>query len=240
MRLNKYLASCGLGSRRACEQLIANGIVTVNDEDAQGPFQQVDPSVDRVAVAAETVRPPRHAVYILLNKPRGYLTTVSDPESRRTVMSLIPRTPERLFPVGRLDRDSEGLLLLTSDGETANRLAHPRHGIERFYRVEVSTPFPAGRLQDLEHGAFVDGELLAVAKARLSPPGDQGKRLELVLVTGKKREIRRLLEAMGFTVTRVFRYGFGPIRLGDLPVGKTRRLAPAEIRHLKETVGLRD
>ncbi|MBN1424431.1 rRNA pseudouridine synthase [Candidatus Fermentibacteria bacterium] len=240
MRLNKYLASSGLGSRRACEQLIADGIVTINGEPAQGPFQQVDPARDRVAVAGETVRPPKHPIYVMLHKPAGYITTVKDPESRRTVMSLLPKTAERLFPVGRLDRDSEGLLLFTSDGETANRLAHPRYGIQRFYRVEVNLPFPASKLRDLERGVFVEGELLAVAKARLDPPRDQGKRLELVLVTGKKREIRRLLQAMGFAVTRILRYGFGSLRLGDLPLGKTRRLSPAEIRQLKEIVGIRD
>jgi len=240
MRLNKFLASCGLGSRRSCEALIAEGIVEVNGAPAQGPFQQVDPSTDRVSVAGETVRPRAHAVYIMLHKPKGYLTTATDPESRRTVMELLPRTPQRLFPVGRLDRDSEGLLLLTSDGEMANRLAHPRYGIERFYRVEVNAPFPASRLKELERGAFVDGELLSVARARLASRGDMGRRLDLVMVTGKKREIRRLLQAAGFPVVQILRYGFGPLRLGDLPTGKTRRLTEAEVSQLKEAAGLKE
>jgi 23S rRNA pseudouridine2605 synthase len=240
MRLNKFLASCGLGSRRACEAFIAEGVVEVNGSPAKGPFQQVDPSTDRVSVAGETVRPRARAVYFVLHKPKGYLTTVTDPEARRTVMELLPRTAERLFPVGRLDRDSEGLLLFTSDGGVANRLAHPRYGIERLYRVEVHVPFPASRLRDLERGMFVDGELLSVARARLASRGDAARRLDLVLVTGKKREIRRLLLAAGFPVVQILRYGFGPLRLGDLPAGKTRRLSETEIRQLKEAVGLKE
>lgn len=239
MRLNKFLAACGLGSRRSCEMIIAQGVVEVNGAPARGPFQQVDPSRDRVTVAGETVRPRDHAVYLMVHKPQGYLTTTSDPSSRRTVMELLPRTGGRLFPVGRLDRDSEGLLLFTSDGEMANRLMHPRWGIQRFYRVDVNPPFPASRLRDLERGVFVEGELLAVAGARLASGGDQGRRLELVLVTGKKREIRRLLEAVGYSVTRILRWGFGPLRLGDLPEGTARKLSPAEIRQLREAVGIK-
>jgi len=240
MRLNKFLASCGLGSRRSCETLIAEGIVEVNGAPATGPFQQVDPDKDRVTVAGETVRQRRRAVYLMLHKPRGYLTTVSDSQSRRTVMELLPRSAVRLFPVGRLDRDSEGLLLFTSNGDVANRLAHPRYGIQRFYRVEVNTPFPASRLKDLERGVFVDRELLSVARARLASRGDSSRRLDLVLVTGKKREIRRLLHASGFDVVRILRYGFGPLRLDDLPEGKTRRLSADEVRGLQRAVGLKN
>lgn len=237
MRLNRFLAACGLGSRRACEELIAQGIVEVNGVRAQGPFQRVDPLHDRVTVAGERVRMPPAVVW-MVHKPKGYLTTTADPSQRRTVMDLVPRGHRRLFPVGRLDRDSEGLLLLTSDGELANRLMHPRYGVPRFYRVDVSPPFPASRLRDLERGAIVGGELLAFAKASLDSRGDEGKRLRVVLTTGRKREIRRLLEAMGYTVTRIVRYGFGPVRLGDLPVGQARPLTPEECQRLREAVGL--
>ncbi len=236
MRLNKFLAACGLGSRRSCERLIAEGIVTVNGVAAQGPFQDVDPETDTVVVGGETVRLPRRHVYLMLNKPRGYVTTSSDPHARKTVMSLLPRTAERLFPVGRLDRDSEGLLLFTSDGELAYRLTHPRWGVRRYYRVDVSPAFPSSRLRDLERGAFVEGELLSVTEARIAD--GKGHRLDLVLVTGKKREIRRLLEAMGFEVRRIFRWGFGPLRLGDLPEGATRPLSAQEVRALKGLVGV--
>lgn len=236
MRLNRYLASCGLGSRRKCEEFIAEGVVEVNGAVATAPFLQIVVGRDNVKVNGETVLPPVRETYLLLNKPKGYLTTKEDPEARRTVMSLLPRGAEGLFPVGRLDKNSEGLLLFTSDGALAQRLAHPRYGIPRYYRVELTLPFPAHRIRELQKGVYDRGEHLCAARARLSGRGKKSKRVDLVLYTGKKRELRRLFAALGFTVTRILRYGFGTLRLGNLESGASRPVTSQELRTLKKSV----
>lgn len=236
MRLNRYLASCGLGSRRECEQLIRDGLVTINEKPVSEPYVRVALGQDVVKVSGEGVKPPTRHLYLMMNKPKGYLTTTTDPEGRRTVMSLLPKSPDRLFPVGRLDQDSEGLLLFTTDGALAQQLAHPRYGIPRFYRVELATPFPSFRLKELQKGAQDRGEHLCVTRARLCGRGKKSKRVEVVLYTGKKRELRRLFAALGFPVIRILRYGFGSLRLGDLEPGATRVVSPDELVALRKTV----
>ena len=232
MRLNRYLAACGLGSRRNCERLIIEGHVSVNDMPVTDLASVVIPGKDAVCVDGETMRIPTAHVYIMMNKPKGFITTMRDPENRRSVAFLLPHTARRVFPVGRLDKDSEGLLVFTSDGMTANGLAHPRFGIERFYHVTVSPPFPRNRLRELERGINIGGEKLSVHAASLEGKHATGRQLNLILRTGKKREIRRLLEAYGFQVRRILRYGFGPLRLGSLSPGRTRPLTGPEISSL--------
>jgi 23S rRNA pseudouridine2605 synthase len=236
MRLNKYLALCGLGSRRKCEGLIAEGIVEVNGIKAGAPYLDVDLESDTVRVNGERVMPRKKEIYLVLNKPKGYLTTRQDPADRKTVMALLPKGAEGVFPVGRLDRESEGLLLLTTDGELAQRLAHPRYGVPRYYRVELTLPFPAHRLKELQKGVYDHGEHLSVSHARLHGRRSKDKRVELVLHTGKKREIRRLFTALGCRVTRILRYGFGPLRLGALEPGTTRALTTQELHALRKVV----
>jgi len=229
MRLNRYLAACGLGARRTCEQLISEGHVSINEYTVTDLATMVSPQTDTVCVDGEPIRPPTSHVYIMMNKPKGYITTMKDPENRRSVVSLLPKSTRRVFPVGRLDRDSEGLLLFTSDGSTAHYLSHPRFRIERFYRVDVSPPFPRNLLRSLEHGVRSHGEELAVHKASLEGRRAVGRQLNLILRTGRKREIRRLLEAHGYQARRILRYGFGPLRLGSLSTGESRTLTRAEI-----------
>ncbi len=238
MRLNRFLALCGLGSRRKCEELISQGLVAVNGSAVSEPSLQVLADEDRVTVGGETVLPPRKHVYIMLNKPKGIVTTTSDPQSRRTVISFLPPNLQGIPHVGRLDKNSEGLLVFTTDGDVAFRMTHPRHGVPRFYRVELSTPFPGSKLKDLVSGTSDRGEHLSVSKARLSGRDKKSKRLDMVLGTGKKREIRRLLSAFGFKVTRILRYGFGPLRLGDLASGAIRPLTAGEVAKLKKDLGL--
>ena len=238
MRLNRYLALCGLGSRRRCEALIDEGIVEVNGTVVAVPYLDIDLESDTVRVNGERVIPRTKEIYLVLNKPKGYLTTRSDPGGRRTVMALLPKRGEGVFPVGRLDRESEGLLLLTTDGDLAQRLAHPRYGVPRYYRVELTVPFPAHRVNELLNGVYDHGEHLSVSHARLHGRRGKDKRVDLVLHTGRKREIRRLFAALGYSVTRILRYGFGPLRLGTLEPGMTRPLSAREIKALKQAVNL--
>ena len=232
MRLNRYLAACGLGSRRTCEQLIREEHVSINEHIVTDLSTVVSPHTDTVSIDGEPIRPPLRHVYIMMNKPKGYITTMKDPENRRSVASLLPNSPRRIFPVGRLDRDSEGLLLFTSDGMTAQGLSHPRFGVERFYRVDVSPPFPRNRLRSLERGIRIHGEKFAVHKASLVGNRAVGRQINMVLRTGRKREIRRLLEGHGYDVRRILRYGFGPLRLGSLSPGETRHLTDSEVSTL--------
>jgi 23S rRNA pseudouridine2605 synthase len=238
MRLNRYLASCGLGSRRKCEALIEEGLVEVNGVNVTGPYVDIDVERDLVRVNEERVVPRAREIYLLLNKPKGYITTKDDPAARKTIMALLPKGAEGVFPIGRLDRDSEGLLLLTTDGALANRLAHPRYGVPRYYRVELAVPFPAQRLNELRKGIYDRGEHLSASRARLYGRKSKEKRVEVVLYTGKKRELRRLFTALGFPVTRILRYGFGPQRLGTLEPGESRPLSPQELGELKKVVDL--
>lgn len=233
MRLNRFLASSGFGSRRACEELIREGVITVNGVVTRALHETVMPAKDTVRVRGKTVRPVGRHVYLMMYKPKGYLTTMKDPQERKSVVSLLPKTGVRLFPVGRLDRDSEGLLLFTSDGEIAHGMAHPRYAVSRYYRVDLATPFPRELLPRLESGVMAGGERLRAHKAWLQGEKRHGHQIQLVLRTGRKREIRRLLAALRFDVVRILRYGFGPLRLGSLELGNTRRLTAQEIKELR-------
>jgi 23S rRNA pseudouridine2605 synthase len=230
-RLNKVLAAAGIGSRRHCDELIASGRVTVDGHVVRqlgykvGPEQTV--AVDGRPIARERL------VYWLVHKPRGYLCTNYDPAGRPRVVDLLLHVPERVFTVGRLDEESEGLLLLTNDGELAQRLAHPRYGIEKTYWVQVAGLPSSEALQQLTKGIWIsDGKVRARRVRRL---GRRGKStfLEIVLAEGKNREIRRMLAKLGHKVMRLKRVALGPIRLGRLKRGKSRRLTPAELRLLK-------
>lgn len=239
-RLQKILAAAGVASRRASEELIRAGRVTVNGSRAQ-LGQSADPARDAIAVDGEPIeREPLE--YWLAHKPPGVLTTVSDPFGRPTVVELLPERAGRLFPVGRLDRDTEGLVLLTNDGALANRLLHPSYGVEREYQVTVRGHVKRRTFQMLARGVELDG--VSTARARVSgahfdedPPTS---RFELVLTEGRKRQIRRALRALGHPVIRLVRVRMGPLRLGRLRAGGARPLNPGERRALarvRERVG---
>ena len=225
-RLQKVLAAAGYGSRRACEELIAEGRVTVDGEVAV-LGRRVDPETARVEVdgVPAPVRPG--LVYYLLNKPRGVVATASDPHGRPTVVGLVPPEP-RVFPVGRLDADTEGLLLLTNDGDLAHRLAHPSYGIEKEYLAEVEGRPSAGALRRLRTGVDLDDGRTAPARASLV----QERGVRLVIHEGRNRQVRRMCEAVGHPVRRLVRVRIGPLADRDLPPGRYRPLAPDEVRAL--------
>ncbi len=234
MRLQRFLAAAGLGSRRNCEELIVAGRVTVDGEVVTELGTTVDPQRQHVEVDGETVRlKPRR--YVLLNKPKGTLCTHRDPASRRRVYDLVPRAEQDgLFAVGRLDENTEGLLLLTNDGELAQRLAHPRYGVPRVYRVQVAG-LPTGEtLKKLKRGLyFSDGRFRFQRIRRLGKRG-RSTFLEVTLAEGRNREVRRLFARVGHKVMHLKRVGFGPLRLGHLPSGRCRDLTPAEVQRLRE------
>jgi 23S rRNA pseudouridine2605 synthase len=218
------LARAGVGSRRACEELIAGGRVHVNGRRAV-LGDRVDPDVDVVEIDGAVVPVREGLVYYLLNKPRDVVTTAEDPQGRRTVIDLLPLEP-RVFPVGRLDRDTEGLLVLTNDGELAHRLTHPRYGVEKEYLVEVEgTPSP-GALRRLRDGVMLDDGVTAPARVGKV----DATTLRITIHEGRNRQIRRMCEAVGHPVVRLVRTRIGPIADRRLKPGEWRELTPAEVR----------
>lgn len=235
-RLQKLLASAGFGSRREVEQFIVEERVTVNGKTAS-LGDKADPLLDDIRVDGERLKRERPS-YWLVNKPRGVLTTVRDTEGRRTVMDLLPRKVERLFPVGRLDLDTSGLLLMTNDGDLAHALLHPSMGNEREYRVNVKGQLDARAIGRLERGVSLEEGRTArsqVEDVRYDPDSHTTS-LSLTLIEGKKRQIRRSLLVLGFPVRRLVRVRMGPLRIGRLPVGEARPLRSEERRALLEHV----
>lgn len=237
-RVQKVLAAAGLGSRRSCEELIAAGRVAV-DGRVVSLGAKVDPTRQVVTIDGERVPVNPALTYLLLNKPRGVVTTVADPQGRPTVMDLVPPNP-RVYPVGRLDQDTEGLLVLTNDGELANRLAHPRYEVEKTYVAQVRGTVRRRQVRQLVEGVVLeDGPARARSVRELGSAGDRSL-LELVLTEGRKREVRRMLAAVGIPLERLARVKLGPLPLGDIAPGKSRPLTTAEVRDLYRAVGLRE
>ena len=233
-RLQKVLAQAGLGSRRACEALIAEGRVEVNGELAT-LGRRVDPEHDRVTLDGVTIPVRSGLVYYLLNKPPKVVTTAQDPEGRPTVVDLVPAEP-RVYPVGRLDWDTEGVLLLTNDGALAHGLTHPSHGVPKTYLAEVSGVPGRAALRRLREGVDLDDGRTAPAKARLAQTTPTGAALEIVIHEGRNRQVRRMCEAVGHPVRRLVRTRFGPLRDQRLAPGQWRPLTQTEIRALYAAV----
>jgi 23S rRNA pseudouridine2605 synthase len=230
-RLQKYLADAGVASRRASEEIIASGRVTVNGTVVKELGTKVDPARDKVAVDGRLVR-PKKKIYVALHKPKNFLCTKKDPEGRRTIGDLLPKEWENLQSVGRLDNESEGLIFLTNDGDFSLKLTHPRYGIRKKYIVTA-----LGRVEPSLLGRFMAGiedagELLKVAKARILSANNSRSVVELELAEGKNREIRRLFAAVDLEIERLQRVSIGPIKLGELPAGKWRILTETEIKSL--------
>ena len=230
MRLQKFFSDCGVLSRRAAEAEIAAGKVKVNGVIAQ-IGDSIDPEVDIVEYNGKRIRPrtseKRH--YIMLNKPRGYVTTMQDEKGRPTVANLTANVGTRVYPVGRLDMDSEGLLLLTDDGEFANQLTHPRHEIPKIYHVTLSKVLTKEEIAALRAPMELDGyRLQPVTIKKLAPDT-----IQMNLFEGRNRQIRRMCEAVGLKVIRLQRVSIGDLGLGNLPLGKWRELTPEEINYLK-------
>jgi 23S rRNA pseudouridine2605 synthase len=230
-RLQKLLARSGFGSRRACEVLIGSGRVTIDGEVAV-LGARADPATARIEVDGVPVIVDSTRVYWLLNKPAGHVTTASDPQGRPTVLELVPSEP-RAFPVGRLDLDTEGLLILTNDGELAELLTHPRHGVEKTYLAEVAgVPTPAV-LRRLRDGVDLDdGPAQAVRAQMVQESRDGNSAIEIVMKEGRKRIVRRMCSAVGHPVRRLVRTRIGPLQDTKLPPGEHRALTPREVRAL--------
>jgi 23S rRNA pseudouridine2605 synthase len=226
-RVQKVLARAGLGSRRVCDELVADGRVSVNGVRAE-PGSRADPETDRIEVDGVPIGVQAGLVHYLLNKPRGVVTTASDPQGRPTVVELVPREP-RVFPVGRLDADTEGLLLLTNDGDLAQRVAHPSHGVEKEYLAEIEGTPSRGTLRRLREGVELDDGVTAPAKATLV--GD--RMVRLTIHEGRKRQVRRMLATVGHPVVRLVRVRLGPLSDRSLAPGEWRPLDQSEVRALE-------
>ena len=238
LRLNKLLAHAGVGSRRHCDDLITAGRVKVNGEVVRDLGIRVDPDKVAVHVDDHHVKAEKH-VYWAVNKPRGYLCTNHDPAGRPLATDLVPHVDQRVYTVGRLDEDSEGLLLMTNDGDLAQQLMHPRFGVEKTYEVLVAgSPTPAD-LKQLTTGVWLaEGRVKAKYVKKFKRQGESTW-LKIVLAEGKNREIRRMLAKLNHKVMRLKRVAIGPIRLDRLPKGKSRKLALPEIEALRKVAGKR-
>lgn len=239
-RLQKILAQAGYGSRRACEELILQGRVRVNGQVVTQLGTRADPRYDVIEVDGQRVRLPETYTYILLHKPAGVVTTRHDPHAKRTVMELIQGVIAPVFPVGRLDADTTGALLLTDDGELAYRLTHPRYGIPKTYLAEVRGEVEEHALRRLREGLQLEDGLTAPAqvnKVRYQPQR-QTTLLRITIHEGRKRQVKRMCQAVGHPVVRLHRERFGPLSLRDLPLGAWRHLTAEEVTALKRVVGL--
>ncbi|MEE3370369.1 MAG: pseudouridine synthase, partial [Planctomycetota bacterium] len=234
-RLQKVLAAAGFGSRRDCESLIQEGRVEVDRQVVTQLGSRVDVDRQEVRLDGIVLRQPRH-VYLALNKPPGVVSTNRDPQGRQRVVDLVP-SDIRLFSVGRLDRFSEGLLVLTNDGDLANRLTHPRYGVEKTYRVRVAGNPNVESIRQLRHGVYLAEGFARVASVRIKKRHGKSTELEIVLDEGRNREVRRLLARIGHKVIQLCRVAIGPLRLGEMPVGSYRQLTQREVRQLRKAVG---
>lgn len=238
IRLQKLLSECGVASRRAAEKLIEAGNVQVNGQTAK-IGDKADPAKDRVTLNGEPLQRRAEPICIMLHKPRGYITTMSDEMDRKCVAELVKDLPMRVYPVGRLDRESEGLLLMTNDGEFANAMMHPSRHVPKTYRVTVRPGITEEQLNRLAEGIVIDGKKTAPAEVRVMVQEPGRVVLQIVLHEGRNREIRKMCEELKLETARLKRTAFGPIRLGMLPAGKWRELTGEEVSELRAAAGLK-
>jgi len=238
VRLQKFLAEQGVASRRKSEELIAAGKIKVNGHIAV-LGQKINPRKDLVTVGRQKIvsSKNRKMIYIMLHKPRGYVTTVSDEQNRKTVMDLVSDIDERIYPVGRLDKDSEGLLLLTNDGSFTNAMTHPSHNYAKVYRVTVRPKVTDEMLYNMRNGIEIDGKKTAPCEVTVLTTEENRVVLEFILKEGRNRQIRKMCESQGLEVARLKRTAIGPVKLGMLPQGKYRELSEQEIKKLLRSAG---
>ena len=235
IKVQKYFSDCGVMSRRAAEEAIKKGLVRVNGEVVR-EGERIIPGVDLVEYNGVAVIPSADKkTYVLLNKPRGFVTTLSDEKGRRTVAELVASVGTRIYPVGRLDMDSDGLLLFTDDGELTNKLTHPRHEIPKIYHVTVSGKVSREKIDALSSPMIIDGYKILPVKTRVIDEGVSSSTLEMTLYEGRNRQIRKMCQQQNLKITRLCRVAIGNIRLGSLALGKWRYLTPAEVAYLKES-----
>lgn len=242
IRLNKYIAKCGLASRRGADDLVFSGKVTVNGVQADSPGIKVDPDADTILVGGRPATlPGKGNITVMLHKPVEVVTTANDPQGRRTVLDLLPKniSEMRPFPVGRLDFFSEGLLLLTTDGELCYRLTHPKWHLPKVYEVTIRGKVPQAAIKTMREGMVLkDGERLAPARVFVKKPVAGAQVVEITLIQGINRQIRRMCQDLGLTILRLCRTRQGPLSLGNLKRGAWRELTPEELQGLKKAVKL--
>lgn len=236
MRLQKIIAQAGVASRRAAEELIRSGAVTVNGQIVREMGSQADPEKDHVKVSGKLITTREPLAYVILNKPLGVVTTARDPEGRPTVVSLLSGVRHRLFPVGRLDFDSEGLLLMTNDGDLAYRMMHPRYGVPKTYQVRVKGVLTDDQIARLERGVVLSDGRTSSCQVKKLRKGDANSWIAVTIREGRKRQVRRMIEGLGNRVLRLRRTNIGPLELGDLESGRFRFLNAREIAALKRYV----
>ena len=236
VRLQKALAQAGVASRRASEELIAAGRVEVNGKVVTEQGMRVDPERDTIRVDGSRIPPPRRHLYLVLNKPRGVVSTMDAPDGRPTLEQYVPRR-QRLFHVGRLDTDTEGLLILTNDGDFANKLAHPSHEVPKTYLVEVEGLLDNKTLRRLEKGLTLEDGPIKPDKVKLVTRAESRSMVQITLHSGRNRIVRRMFDSVGHPVRRLSRISIGPVRLGQLAVGETRELTREELGALLDVVG---
>ena len=234
MRINKYLAECGIASRRNCEKPILEGRVKINGKVVTNLATEVSEN-DQVSLDDKKVTPIAKHIYLMMNKPKGFVTTTSDDKGRKTVMDLLSKkfANKRIFPVGRLDYDTEGLLLLTTDGDCANRIAHPRNEIHKTYVANIEGEVPESELNKLREGVVLDG--IKTAHSRIKVLGFDGKvtRVEVVISEGRNRQVRRMFESINREVIFLKRTAIGELKLGGMGRGEVRELKAEEVEYLK-------
>ncbi|MCI8413221.1 MAG: rRNA pseudouridine synthase [Clostridia bacterium] len=234
MRINKYLAECGFAGRRGCEQIVLAGRVKINGKQVTNLATTVEEN-DLVTVDGKRAQPIHKHIYLMLNKPKGYITTTSDEKGRKTVLELLGNkfSDKRIFPVGRLDYETEGLLLLTTDGDLCNRITHPRNEITKTYVAKIENEVSEDELNKLRAGVILDG--VKTKRCRISVLGfdDKITRLEVVISEGRNRQVRRMFETINREVIFLKRVGIGELKLGGLSRGEWRELKPKEVEYLK-------
>lgn len=239
-RLQKILSRAGISSRRAAERMIAEGRISVNRIVVTMPGKKADPQKDEIRVDDRLVALESEKIYLLLHKPRGYMTTLSDPQGRPIVTDLLTGVDARVYPVGRLDYDSEGLLLLTNDGEFAQRIQHPRFGIPKTYRIKVEGRLPKGEVKVLEKGIDLSDGRFVPTGIQLEKTNPGSTWLRLTMTDGRNRVIRRVFDSIGHSVTRLIRVAVADIALGSLPEGTWRMMTQREVEGLLALAGTRE
>jgi pseudouridine synthase len=238
-RINKILSAAGLASRRGADSLILSGRVSVNDEVLLKPGAIVQWGKDKVLVDGHEIPAPKGRVYLMLNKPFGYISALNDPQGRPVVTELLNDIEERVYPVGRLDFDTLGLLLLTNDGDWANQMMHPRYKIPRTYKVTLAGEIREPDLEKLRSGVDLDDGFSGPARVTLIKRGPDRSLLRMTIHMGRSRVVRRMMSAVGHDVIQLIRIGFGPLALGDLKVGSYRHLSESELMETKKGIGMR-
>ena len=238
IRLQKFLSEAGVASRRKAEEMIRSGMVKVNGSVAE-IGDSVDPQRDNVYVSGKKIKKESSLRYILLNKPRGYVTTTDDELGRKCVLELVKGVKERIYPVGRLDRVSEGALILTNDGEFANAMMHPSKHVPKTYRVTVRPDITAQQIDELSSGVMIEGRMTAPADVQLLQKEEGRAVVEIVLYEGRNRQIRRMCEALGLEVARLKRTAVGSVKLGMLRPGEWRDLTAQEVESLLIAAGIK-